>query len=767
MQHIYLLKGLNCAHCAGKIEDNAKKLAGVQEAELNFAVSKLIMESELECDELFSKIRKIVNDLEPDVKVSAICSHIKKHVHHEHHEHEHHHDCDCEHEHHHDHDCCCGHDHDHDHDCGCEHDHHHDCSCGHEHCHDHHHEHALDELCACGHDHGHSHDHGENNGKRLLIRLSLGLLLCALTFLPVFSGTILRVLLFVCAYLIFGADIIISAVRGIFKGRVFDENFLMTVASVGAMLLGEYAEACAVMGLYQVGEYFQDKAVARSRRSIADLTNIRADHANVIRGGSIVSVSPDEVEIGETIVINPFERVPLDGECVFGESFLDTSALTGESVPRRIAEGDQVLSGCVNQNGIIRVKVNKLAGDSMADRVLSLIEGASAKKAPTEKFITKFSRYYTPIVTAAAVLLGVIPSLITGQWSVWIERALTFLVVSCPCAIVISVPLSYFGGIGKASKSGVLIKGAGYLDALTNITDIVFDKTGTLTKGEFAVRSIKCANGFTEEQVLYNAACAESASSHPIAKSITAACGEYEAAQSVNERPGFGVSAVVSGKKVLCGGRRLLEEQGVAFEYAASGGSDVLVAIDGVFAGVIVISDMVKTDAGKAVSELKSLGIRSVHMLTGDNEQAARQAAGELGIDNVLFELLPQNKLEALENIMKAGLGKCAYVGDGINDAPVIARADVGIAMGALGSDAALEAADMVLMDDNPQRIADAIRIARKTGRIVKQNIAFALLIKVLILLLSAMGITSMWLAVFADVGVALLCVLNSIRTIK
>ena len=578
------------------------------------------------------------------------------------------------------------------------------------------------------------------------------------------AGETVRFGLFFAAFIIAGLDVLINAVRNIFNGQVFDEEFLMTVATIGAFCVGEYPEGAAVMLFFQVGELFQSYAVNKSRRSISDLMDIRPDFANVLTDGKAVRKDPYEVKPDDIIVINPGERVPLDALVLTGESSLDTSALTGESVPRDVAAGSEILSGCINTSGVLTARVQKEYSDSTVNRILDLVENASNKKSKSEKFITKFARVYTPAVCFIALALAVIPSVFTGNWGVWVYRALSFLVVSCPCALVISVPLSFFGGLGGASKQGVLVKGSNYLEALAAVDTVVFDKTGTLTKGSFSVEQTK------GENVLEIAALAEIASNHPIAQCIKNAAGEGADASRVTdikELAGFGVVCAVDGVPVLVGNAKLMESNGVKdFEECKAAGTAVYVAQNGVFAGYIVVADTLKADSANAVHKLKNAGMKTV-MLTGDVSEIGQKIAAEVGVDTVYTDLLPQQKVEKLEEILAAAKGKVCYVGDGINDAPVLARADIGIAMGALGSDAAIEAADVVIMNDEISKIATAIRVAQKTLGIVKQNIVFAIGVKVLVLILVAMGLASMWWAVFADVGVAVIAILNAIRALN
>lgn len=592
-------------------------------------------------------------------------------------------------------------------------------------------------------------------------------------------------LLYLVPYLIIGWDVLARSLRNIANGQVFDENFLMALATVGAFGTGEYAEAVFVMLFYQVGELFQDYAVGKSRQSIAALMDIRPDTANLEgENGEIQEVDPEEVSVGSIVVIKPGQRVPLDGVVVEGTSALDTAALTGESVPRDVVPGDAVISGCVNQTGLLRVKVTRESGESTVSKILDLVENASEKKSTSENFITRFARYYTPCVVIAALALFLIPTLALAltpaasqpafllgtTWSNWLHRALIFLVISCPCALVISVPLSFFGGIGGASKCGILVKGGNYLEALAKTETVIFDKTGTLTRGTFTVTAVHPESGFTREQLLEGAALAERYSDHPISLSLQAACtSSLDAGRvsGVEEIAGHGVLAQVDGRRVAVGNRRLMERQGVSAAPCELPGTIVYVAVDGAYAGHIVISDLPKEDAKAAIADLKANGVKKTVMLTGDTEAAAKAVAAELGVDEYHAELLPADKVEWMERLLASSGGKTAFVGDGINDAPVLTRADIGIAMGALGSDAAIEAADIVLMDDKPSKIATAMRISRKTLRIAHQNIWFALIVKFAVMILGAFDLATMWEAVFADVGVAFIAILNATRCLK
>ena len=607
--------------------------------------------------------------------------------------------------------------------------------------------------------------------KRLLFRIIVAAVLFAAgSLLPL--GPTVEMGIFLVCYAVIGWDIVWKAVTNILHGQVFDENFLMTIATIGALILGEHSEGVAVMLFYQVGEWFQSYAVSKSRKSIASLMDIRPDYANVERNGKLEQVDPDEVNIGDTIVVKPGERVPLDGKIIKGTSALDTSALTGESMPRDVEPGMEVISGCINQTGILTIQTTKKYGESTVAKILDLVENASDKKGKTENFISRFARYYTPIVVFAAIALAILPPLVTGQpFSVWIYRALTFLVISCPCALVISIPLSFFGGIGGASKIGVLVKGSNYLESLSHTEVVVFDKTGTLTKGSFAVSQIKAID-MKEEQLLELAAYAEDYSNHPISQSIQKAYGkkiDNSRISDVQEIAGHGVRAVIDGKTVLAGNAKLMNRENIAYTPSDAIGSVIYLACNGKYAGCIVIEDEVKADAPAAIRALKEVGVRKTVMLTGDTDAVGKKVAQKLGLDQAYTELLPADKVDRVEAMLKqtSEKGKLVFVGDGINDAPVLARADVGIAMGGLGSDAAIEAADVVLMTDEPSKISAVVRIARKTIRIANENIVFALGVKLLVLILGATGYANMWAAVFADVGVSVIAILNAIRAMR
>lgn len=583
---------------------------------------------------------------------------------------------------------------------------------------------------------------------------------------------LLKNLLFFSSYLLVGGEILLRAGRNILRGQVFDENFLMSVATIGAILIGEFPEGVAVMLFYQVGELFQDFAVEKSRKSIGELMDIRPDFAHLVQGSESIKVSPEEVSAGDVILVRPGEKVPLDGYVIDGSSMMDTSALTGESMPREVNIGNEVMAGFLNRNGLLKIEVTKTFGESAVSKILELVENASSKKAPTENFITKFARYYTPFVVISALIIAAVPPLLTGDpFAQWIYRALVFLVISCPCALVVSIPLGFFGGIGGASRRGILIKGGNYLEALNDVDTVVFDKTGTLTKGKFEVTEIMPSRGFTKEELLKACAYAESYSSHPIAESVLKAYGNRIDNRSIKEYEevaGYGVRAMIEEDEVLAGNSRLMVRESIVYDDVKTLGTVVYVSINGKYAGYLVISDEIKEDAKAAIENLKALEIRKTVMLTGDLKAVGEKIGKTLGIDVVYAELLPQDKVAKLEEIQSQnGKGKIIFVGDGINDAPVLARADIGFSMGALGSDAAIEASDVVLMTDEPGRIATAINIARRTRKIVWQNIIFALGVKGIFLIMGALGYATMWEAVFADVGVTVIAVINAMRAMK
>lgn len=719
----FILKGLGCANCANKIEAQCKKIDGVADANVNFVNKNLVLQFQNEDEEkiltVIEEVKKIVKRLEPDVKVipstiKKIRNHDKQHSH--------------------------------------SHTHNHDNSHSHTHTHD---------------------DDDEENNKTKILTFSIGVVFFTIAIIFKFNN-LLEFALFFTSYLLIGGGVLLIAIKNILRGQVFDENFLMALATVGAFSIGQFAEGVGVMLFYQVGEFFQDIAVNKSRKSISALMDIRPDYANKKVLDKIVKVDPEEVHIGDIIIVKPGERVPLDGIVIEGKSLLDTAALTGESVPREVKSGDEILAGCINKNGLLTIEVNKEFGQSTLAKILDLVQNASSKKAPTEKFVTKFARYYTPIVVISATVLAILPPLLIpgATFSEWIYRALVFLVVSCPCALVISIPLGFFGGIGGASKNGILVKGGNYLEALNSVEVVVFDKTGTLTKGVFKVTEIHEESEISKEELLEYAAYIESYSNHPIATSILKSYGKdinKEDIKDFEEVAGKGLRAKIKGKDVIAGNSKLMDSESISYNKAENVGTIIYIAIDKKYAGSIIISDEIKEDSIRAIESLKSMGVKKIVMLTGDNKDIASNIGKMLGVDEVYSELLPHEKVEKLEALdkEKSPKGKIVFVGDGINDAPVLARADVGIAMGGVGSDAAIEAADIVIMTDEPSKIAEAIKIAKKTKSIVMQNIIFALGVKIVILVLAVFGISTMWEAVFGDVGVALIAVLNSMRAMK
>lgn len=731
-----VLNGLNCANCANKIENKVNKIKGIKEALLNFSTTVLtveIYEGTLK-DEIINEIKLIVKKLEPHVNVeekydeSKVINSAT--------------------------------------------------SCS-------------SECCSVSNNHeikikknnkysGHNHtDEFKKNESSILryakenLTVIIGTIIYMIALIYKGNENLLSVILFAISYLVIGGEVLLAAIKNIFRGEVFDENFLMSIATIGAFFIGEYPEAVAVMLFYQIGEIFQGYAINRSRKSISSLMDIRAEYANVLRNNAEIKVSPEDVKLDEIIVVKPGERIPVDGIVLDGTSFIDTSALTGESVPREVNIGSEVLSGAINNNGVLKVKVNKEYSQSTVARILELVENASNKKAPTEKFITKFAKVYTPIVVIISVLVAVIPPLIIKEatFSNWIYKALSILVVSCPCALVVSIPLGFFSGIGASSKKGILVKGGNYLEALKYSEIVVFDKTGTLTKGVFNVTQINPKN-ISKEELLEITAIGESLSNHPIAISIASEYGkeiDKTEIKDYKEISGYGIDVVIRDNSVLLGNSKLMEINNIKYDDIDSIGTIVHIAINGEYKGNIVISDEVKEGIEEALKELKSVGIKKTVMLTGDNKIVAEKVARSIGIDEVYAELLPGDKVSKIEKILvqKSSKGRVLFVGDGINDAPVLARADIGVAMGGIGSDAAIEAADIVLMQDKVEAIAEAIRVSRKTNKILWQNIIFSLGIKVAVMILVILGLTNMWAAVFADVGVTLIAVLNSMRIIR
>lgn len=700
-----ILEGLNCANCSAKIEKEVNEIEGIS-AYMNFATKVLTVEGSIdELEGIYDKVSSIVKKYEPHVKV---IDDIRE---------------------------------------------------------DHHHSHD-------NHNHIHSHEHGTESYKVPVVKIGLSLVLFITGIIMDLSEPF-ELVTFLISYIIVGGDVLIRAIKNIARGQIFDENFLMTIATIGAFFVGEFPEAVAVMLFYQVGELFQDIAVDRSRKSITSLMDIKPEYANLKVGEGIKMVSPEDVNIGDIIVVKPGEKVPLDGKVIEGYSTADTSALTGESIPRELEPGSIALSGFINNSGLLTIEVTKSYGESTVAKILDLVQNASSRKAPTEKFITKFARYYTPVVVFLALGIALIPPIVLrDQFSDWIYRALIFLVISCPCALVISIPLGFFGGIGGASRKGILVKGSNFLETLNHAETVVFDKTGTLTKGVFNVTDVNAQNGFSRDEVIEYAAFAESFSNHPIAKSILKEYGKETDKAKIEEYkeiPGHGTKVKVDGRVITAGNRKLMNKENVKYVDTVSAGTIVHVAVDSKYAGYIVISDEIKDDSKQAIKELKELGIKRNVMLTGDIKAVGERVGKELGLDEVYSELLPNDKVEKLELLdsQKSPKGKLIYVGDGINDAPVLARADIGIAMGGLGSDAAIEAADVVIMTDEPSKIAAAIRMAKRTQKIVWQNIAFALGIKLLFLTMGAFGVATMWEAVFADVGVAVIAILNAMRAMN
>ena len=836
----FLLNNLNCAHCAEKINDKVAKLSYVENSNMNFVAKKLSVFAKAGdiTKQHMSEIAKIIHETESGLTVSLLKNKVvgalefdnkgniiesgtikgskdlnvlyanRKNNSKEHH-HDHGEDCGCG-GHHHDHDhgeeCGCGghhHDHDHGEECGCGDHHHHDhehgeeCGCGghhhdHEHgeecgCGDHHHDHG--EECGCG-DHHHDHEHEESKPKKVekrkekkeinkdLIKIIIGVIVYAFGIYEMAVGNTgtFGVVVFLAAYILIGGDVLLKAIKNLFRGQVLDENFLMSIATIGAVAIGEYSEAVGVMLFYKIGEYLQQKAVGQSRKSISALMEIKAEFANLVQGGKMIQVDPEEVEVGDVIVVKPGEKVPLDGIVTEGEAMLDTSAITGESVLRSVKPGEEVVSGTINTNALIYVRVTKEYGESTVAKILDMVENAGSRKSQTENFISKFCRYYTPIVVGLALAVAFIPPLVIegAVFRDWLYRGLIFLVVSCPCALVLSIPLSFFGGIGSASKNGILIKGSNYLEALRKANTVVLDKTGTITKGVFKVTEINPV-GMSEDELLKYAAIAEANSNHPIAKSIMESYNEkFEEEVKLSEIDKYeeiaahGIKVLYNGKTILAGSSKLLDSENIEYKKIEESGTTVYVAVDGKFAGCIVISDEVKEDSKRAIEEMRKVGITNVVMLTGDNEAAAAKIAKEVGVNKHYSGLLPNQKVEILEEIANENsTGNTIFIGDGINDAPVLARADVGIAMGGVGSDAAIEASDIVFMTDELSKLPIAKRISEKTNKIVWQNIVFAMGVKVIVMLMSTGGVANMWEAIFADVGVALIAVLNAMRTLK
>ena len=830
MKKKYSISGIDCANCAAKLEAKMNELPEVESVTLSFTTQQLYVEAE-NPDEAVKALQALADKVEPGTEIGSLKRGKRKAKAHSH-EHHHHHDddgdCCCGHDHkhhHHDHDddgdCCCGHDHEHEHhhhhhdndgDCCCGHDHDHehhhhhdddgDCCCGHDHDHEHHHHDHDDGDCCCGHDHDHEyyhHDHDDEDSccdhdhdhyyhhddedeeeeektsffaeHKDAIVLAIGAVLFVVAELVEKFANVqyLPEGIFIFAYVILGAEIVWTAVKNLFGGKVFDENFLMSIATIGAFVVGDFAEAVGVMLFYRIGELFEDVAVNRSRKQIMEAVDMRPEMVRLYEEGKVIEVDPEDVKVGDCIEIRPGDRIPLDGTVLRGESRIDTSAVTGEPVPVAVAPGSEVLSGCVNTSGILYLQVDKLLEDSMVTRILEAVENAAASKPKMDRFITKFARIYTPFVVLAATATAIIPSIVTGDWAHWVYTALTFLIISCPCALVLSVPLAFFAGIGAGSKLGILFKGGVSLEMLADIKAVVMDKTGTITEGNFKVESVIPADAFTEEQIITWAGSAESASTHPIAVSIREAVKERkltsEKPEDMKEISGEGIEVTLSEGKILCGNQKLLQRYQIAIPQndLQESGTEVFVAKDGKYAGRIQINDLVKADSTEAIQRMKTLGLHTA-MLTGDTEKNAKAVQKTTGIDEVFARQMPEDKLKNL-GALREKYGAVMFIGDGINDAPVLAGADVGAAMGS-GADAAIEAADVVFMTSRLSALNESYNIARKTKKIAYENVVFALAVKAAVMVLGLCGIASMWMAVFADSGVAMLCVLNSIRVL-
>ena len=830
MKKKYSISGIDCANCAAKLEAKMNELPEVESVTLSFTTQQLYVEAE-NPDEAVKALQALADKVEPGTEIGSLKRGKRKakaHSHEHHHDHDDDGDCCCGHDHkhhHHDHDddgdCCCGHDHDHDH----EHHHHHhddggDCCCGHDHEHEHHHHDHDDEDCCCGHDHEHEHHHHDHDDEdsccdhdhehhshhhdddedsccdhdhdhyyhhddeeeeeektsffaehKDAIVLAIGAVLFVVAELVEKFANVqyLPEGIFIFAYVILGAEIVWTAVKNLFGGKVFDENFLMSIATIGAFVVGDFAEAVGVMLFYRIGELFEDVAVNRSRKQIMEAVDMRPEMVRLYEEGKVIEVDPEDVKVGDCIEIRPGDRIPLDGTVLRGESRIDTSAVTGEPVPVAVAPGSEVLSGCVNTSGILYLQVDKLLEDSMVTRILEAVENAAASKPKMDRFITKFARIYTPFVVLAATATAIIPSIVTGDWAHWVYTALTFLIISCPCALVLSVPLAFFAGIGAGSKLGILFKGGVSLEMLADIKAVVMDKTGTITEGNFKVESVIPADAFTEEQIITWAGSAESASTHPIAVSIREAVKERkltsEKPEDMKEISGEGIEVTLSEGKILCGNQKLLQRYQIAIPQndLQVSGTEVFVAKDGKYAGRIQINDLVKADSTEAIQRMKTLGLHTA-MLTGDTEKNAKAVQKTTGIDEVFARQMPEDKLKNL-GALREKYGAVMFIGDGINDAPVLAGADVGAAMGS-GADAAIEAADVVFMTSRLSALNESYNIARKTKKIAYENVVFALAVKAAVMVLGLCGIASMWMAVFADSGVAMLCVLNSIRVL-
>ena len=793
---VYNIKNLDCAHCASKIEAAINEMEEVEEAVLVFTSKKFRIKA-IHTEELFKKIIKKCDDIEPGVELieeGGRTSHRSRrnHSHEEEHEHEHHHHhdedghCCCDHdhehehehhhEHHHHHDedghCCCDHDHEHEHEHHHEHHHHHDedghCCCDHEHEHDHeHHEHEEEHE----HTHDHAHEHGESEKSELpLIIIGAVLLVAARIADTHVDNVLLKALMYIVPYLILGAEILADAFKGILRGRIFSEKFLMSIATIAAFVLQEYPEAVGVMLFFRIGEYFEDKAVEKSRKSVMAAIDMRPETVNLVEGSEVTVIPAEEAEPDDIILVRAGDRIPLDGVVVEGTSEIDTSSVTGEHLPVAVKEHESVLSGCVNISGVLKIRVTKHLSESMVSRIVDSVENAAAGKPKIDRFITRFANIYTPVVVAAAVLTAVIPSLITGDWHKWIYTAVTFLVISCPCAIVLSVPLTYFAGIGAGSKKGILFKSGSSIEAVSGIKAVVMDKTGTITSGIFSVDSTETYSDTDENELLRLCASCEAVSTHPVAQCIVRKSEEMEIdlaeADDIREYAGMGMEANIESRNVLCGNAELMKSKNIDISSYSAGEActDVLCAVDSVLAGCFRISDTIKSESVEAILDIKSKGINTV-MLTGDSEASAAKTAKETKIDRYFAKLLPEDKLDKMKEI-RSEYGAVMFVGDGINDAPVLAGADVSAAMGS-GADAAIEAADIVIMNSEMDAVPKALKISEDTNRIAKQNIIFALAFKLAVMILGIAGFANMWFAVFADSGVAMLCVLNSIRILR
>lgn len=775
MKKKYSITGIDCANCAAKLESKMNELPQVEDVVLTFATQQLLVVAE-NPDEVLPELQQLADKMEPGTKIGPLSrkrntgsgSHGHEH-HHEHH-HEHEESCNCGHGHHH------NHEHHHDHEEGC------NCGHGHHRNHGHHQEH--EEICSCSHGQHHDHDHHHDvvyeaesyddvwwKSKEAVTLLSGAVLFGIAMLLEHFVQNVpyLGAICFVAAYVVLGMEVVVTAVRNMFRGKVFDENFLMTIATIGAFVIGDFAEAVGVMLFYQIGEFFEDVAVNKSRKQIMEAVDMRPEMVRLYKEGEVTEVSPGEILIGDCIEIRPGDRIPLDGTVLRGESRIDTSAVTGEPVPVAVKEGSQIFSGCVNTSGVLYLQVDKLLEDSMVTRILEAVENAAASKPKMDRFITKFARIYTPFVVILALGTAIIPSLITGNWSQWIYTALSFLIISCPCALVLSVPLAFFAGIGAGSKMGILFKGGASLEMLAGVKAIIMDKTGTITEGNFKVESVKAAEGFTQEQILAWAASAESSSTHPIAASIREEAAIRNIAlnmiENIQEVSGEGMEAVTEEGIILCGNKKLLDRHGIAIsdKDMQNAGTEVFVAVNQKYAGCLLINDRIKPDSKDAIWEMKKQGLYTV-MLTGDTEKNAQAVQQATGIQEVFARQMPEDKLNNLGKI-RENHGSVMFIGDGINDAPVLAGADVGAAMGS-GADAAIEAADVVFMTSRLTALVESFKIARVTNRIARENVVFALAVKAAVMIMGLCGIASMWMAVFADSGVAMLCVLNSIRVL-